>query len=136
VQPRAHVGVQLGEHARPQRLRAGDQQAIVRSHPEHVVQHARGVPQVGFDAFVSRALVVGLRPAPLAVAPMHLVAEGDGLAQARRVAARDARKALVHQRHAHAPRRADLRQRRDERSVRDHPRAAHRLRQAQQPRQL
>jgi hypothetical protein len=101
--------VQLGQDARPQRAGAGDQQSVIGRDPEQIVQRPRDMAKMRLGTFDLRALVARLRPAPLLVATVYLVAEGGGLGQSLRRSAKDAREALVDERHAHAPSRRRLR---------------------------
>jgi len=103
MQKRAHVGVQLGQDARPQRAGAGDQQSVIGRDPEQIVQRPRDMAKMRLGIFDLRALVACLRPAPLRMATVDRVAEGDGLSQSLRRSAQDAREALVDERHAQAP---------------------------------
>jgi len=64
MQQRAHVGVQLGQDARPQRAGAGDQQSVIGRDPEQIVQRPRDMAKMRLGIFDLRALVARLRPAP------------------------------------------------------------------------
>ena len=64
MQQRAHVGVQLGQDAPPERAGAGDQQSVIGRDPEQIVQRPRDMAKMRLGIFDLRALVARLRPAP------------------------------------------------------------------------